>query len=144
MLDKDPHGLKVLAINAKVRRAFYCSCTAQWRREFGNRKKMDLMKLTVRALVWSHPRDPSWSSRCSPLNNLHSVLIIISGCLQISWQKNCFTMEISPLDSRKVSNCDVGSPNVFRSQNFLSPFLRNKCPLFSSTGNSDLLSCISV
>ena len=33
-------------------------------------EKMDLMKLTVRALAWSRPLSRGWSSHCSPLDNL--------------------------------------------------------------------------
>ena len=32
-------------------------------------EKMDLMKLTVRALAWSRPLSRGWSSHCSPLDN---------------------------------------------------------------------------
>ena len=44
---------------------------------------MDLMKLTVRAQVWSHPRDPSWSSHCSLLNNIHLVFIVSRRSLEM-------------------------------------------------------------
>ena len=33
-------------------------------------EKMDLMKLTVRALAWSRPLSRGWSSHCSPLDNV--------------------------------------------------------------------------
>ena len=44
-------------------------------------EKMDLMKLTVRALAWSRPLSRGWSSHCSPLHNLQSVLISTDGSI---------------------------------------------------------------
>ena len=94
-------------------------------------EKMDLMKLTVRALAWSRPLSRGWSSHCSPLDNVSFKPVD----RYHKYKSFCFTIEIFPLESRKVSYYWI--PKCFPQSKVSFPLSPIK--VFSSKESSFLL-----